>query len=238
MIYIFPYMKGSQSANMLAEHLNGRLIKLQKSKFKWNRPTINWGNKSPKGPCLNANPGIATNKITAFKAFKEREVSHVPFTLDKAEAMQWVEKGKVVFARTKPSSQGGAGIVVLNEHPETNAPLYTQYVKKKVEYRIHVVNGEVIHVQEKKKKNGHQHSLVQSHNNGYVFGKPVGDVPNEVKAVGIVAVKAVSLDFGAVDVIWNEKLGKAFVLEVNTAPGLSPSTAEKYAQAFKGVFNV
>lgn len=236
-IYIFPYMKGSQSAKLLAEHLGGVLIKLQGSKFKWNKPVINWGNKLPKGNCLNKNPGVATNKIKTFQLLKAGNVSHVPFTTDKEEAKKWVQAGKTVMARTKVASQGGAGIVILNEHPDTVAPLYTQYVKKKTEYRTHVVNGKVIHVQEKKKKHGVEHSLIQSHDNGYVFGKPVGEVPQAVLDAGIGAVKALGLDFGAVDVIWNQHQGKAFVLEVNTAPGLSPQTAEKYANAFKEYFN-
>lgn len=235
-IYVYPYMKGSQSAKLLVEHMGGMLIKLKGSKFKWNKPVVNWGNKLPLGNCLNKNPAVATNKIKTFELLKAGNVPHVPWTTDKAEAMKWVNAGKTVMARTKVASQGGAGIVVLNDHPATVAPLYTQYVKKRAEYRTHVVNDKVIHVQEKKKKHGHEHSLIQSHDNGYVFGKP-GEVPQSVLDAGIGAVKALGLDFGAVDVIWNEHQGKAYVLEVNTAPGLSPQTAEKYANAFKEFFN-
>jgi hypothetical protein len=36
------------------------------------------------------------------------------------------------------------------------------------------------------------------------------------------------LDFGAVDVGWNEHHGEATIYEVNTAPGLEGTTLEKY----------
>ena len=42
---------------------------------------------------------------------------------------------------------------------------------------------------------------------------------------------AVGLKFGAVDLIWNELENKSYVLEINTAPGLTGATLEKYAQA-------
>lgn len=238
MIYVLPYCKGSESAKLLVEQLNGKLIKVANSKFKWNKPAINWGNHAPAGKCLNQDTTKATNKIKAFMEFEDKGVPHVPFTLDKKVADDWVAKGKTVMARVKPAAQGGAGIVILNEKPDTVAPLYTMYIKKKAEYRVHVAFGKVLHIQEKKKKNGVLHNLIQSHNNGFVFGKPVGVVPPAVSEAGIGAVGALGLDFGAVDIIWNEHQGKAFVLEVNTAPGLSLTTAVKYAQAFKEHFNV
>ncbi|MNY63636.1 hypothetical protein D3C86_2006230 [compost metagenome] len=51
----------------------------------------------------------------------------------------------------------------------------------------------------------------------------------------MLAVNAIGLTFGAVDVIWNEYRHQAYVLEVNTAPGLTGTTLEKYAEAFRGL---
>ena len=45
-------------------------------------------------------------------------------------------------------------------------------------------------------------------------------------------LKELGLDFGAVDVIWNEHESKAYVLEINTAPGLEGSTVEDYKEFF------
>lgn len=52
------------------------------------------------------------------------------------------------------------------------------------------------------------------------------------------AVKALQLDFGAVDILFKE--GKAYVLEVNTAPRLTDETADtlqKYVEAFMRYWN-
>lgn len=48
------------------------------------------------------------------------------------------------------------------------------------------------------------------------------------------AVKACGLDFGAVDIIWNNHYQKAYVLEINTAPGLEGSSVDNYRKAFEG----
>jgi hypothetical protein len=40
------------------------------------------------------------------------------------------------------------------------------------------------------------------------------------------------LDFGAVDLIWNENQNVVYVLEVNTAPGMEGTTLENYCDAF------
>ena len=45
------------------------------------------------------------------------------------------------------------------------------------------------------------------------------------------AIKALGLDFGAVDIIYNEAEDQHYVLEVNTAPGLEGTTLQKYTEA-------
>jgi D-alanine-D-alanine ligase-like ATP-grasp enzyme len=44
---------------------------------------------------------------------------------------------------------------------------------------------------------------------------------------------ALGLDFGAADVLFNARRNQAYVLEVNTAPGLEGQTVNDYAEAFK-----
>ena len=50
--------------------------------------------------------------------------------------------------------------------------------------------------------------------------------------MGIDAVSALGLDFGAVDII-EDADGKLYVLEVNTAPGLEGQTLTLMAEALK-----
>ena len=41
-------------------------------------------------------------------------------------------------------------------------------------------------------------------------------------------------DFGAFDVIYNQKKNQAFVLECNTAPGIEGTTLDNYVEAING----
>jgi glutathione synthase/RimK-type ligase-like ATP-grasp enzyme len=145
----------------------------------------------------------------------------------------------------------GAGIVVLNDARDTRAKLYTQYIPKKNEYRVHVVAGNVIDVTEKRKANDAEQRRnqrdpgplpergrpephqVRNTANGYVFCHEGVKPSPAVLDAGRKAVQALGLDFGAVDVIWNEKKQAAYVLEVNTAPGIAETSAKKYAEAFR-----
>jgi D-alanine-D-alanine ligase-like ATP-grasp enzyme len=47
------------------------------------------------------------------------------------------------------------------------------------------------------------------------------------------AIINLGLDFGAVDIIYNEKNNRWVVLEVNTAPGLSGETLNRYVEMIK-----
>ena len=56
----------------------------------------------------------------------------------------------------------------------------------------------------------------------------IRDSPQQVLDQAKLAVKATGLDFGAVDIIWNNLQEKAYVLEINTAPGLEGQSVETY----------
>ena len=120
------------------------------------------------------------------------------------------------------------------------APLYVQYVKKKKEFRIHIgklPNGayKIIAEQQKVKKSGQDPVdwRIRSHANGFVFQRQGIEVPSIVRHAAMRCLEATGLDFGAIDIIYTAG-GKAFVLEVNTAPGLKGQTVQDYANFFKG----
>ena len=116
-----------------------------------------------------------------------------------------------------------------------DAPLYTQYKPKKHEYRVHVMNEEVIDVQKKALRRGSEGNnfQIRTHDNGYIYMRNAIRVPEDAKTYAIQAVDACGLDFGAVDIIWNERENKSYVLEINTAPGLEGTTVEKYAETIR-----
>jgi D-alanine-D-alanine ligase-like ATP-grasp enzyme len=111
-------------------------------------------------------------------------------------------------------------------------------MQKDREFRVHVVKGTVIFVQEKlrKKEVGDAgNKYIRSHGNGWCFAfQHLGERPSPqaVLDIGVAAVRGIGLDFGAVDIAWSERSG-ATVLEVNTAPGIEQTTVAAYADAFQ-----
>lgn len=161
-----------------------------------------------------------------------------PFWTDK----QQVVRTGIVLARTNVRGSGGDGIVVVREGDQLpDAPLYTAYIRKDAEYRLHVVCGKVVAVQQKRRESEAEQTadqkLIRNHGNGWVFAvnKVVFRDDNQRKAcedASVSAVAALGLDFGAVDLVVAAKTGSPYVLEINTAPGIeSPTILEAYRSA-------
>lgn len=206
---------------------------------------INWGGRgidtSGGRKTINnsAALAVASNKLSTFQKLKDVDGIRIPtWTNDRAVAQQWIADGITVVCRTSLSGHSGAGIVLATTVDQlVTAPLYVQYVKKQKEFRIHVAFGEVIDVQEKRKRRDLPEEFstnyqVRNHHTGWVYCREDIQEPAELRQMGISTVKVLELDFGAVDIIWNEKRNECSVLEVNTAPGLEGATVDKYSQAF------
>jgi hypothetical protein len=252
-IYIYPYKLGSRSARDLRTRLSAALkyrVKLIRpdGRFRPRRgdTVINWGSStSPPAFRWTTTDGdlnnplaisLAANKLSSFFALKNKEVPTPEWTTDKDEAQTWVNDGDTVIVRNVLTGHSGQGIEVVSEGELPHAPLYTKYKKKRAEYRVHVFKGEVIDTVQKKKRNSEQRpanfsTFIRSHATGWVFCRD-GITPCTVRnSISIAAVDALCLDFGAVDIIYNEYEDKYYVLEVNTAPGLEGTTLEKYVEA-------
>ena len=118
-----------------------------------------------------------------------------------------------------------------------NCQLFTLgRIGKRVEYRVHVFNDEIIHQSIKLRRNRedeneeHRNHLVRNLDNGWIYGNvAAGDVPPRVFVEAKKAVSSLDLDFGAVDLLYypaTRDIGaSALVLEVNTAPGLAPESS-------------
>lgn len=238
---IVPYLKGSKSARDLASRLSELVgYKVWVGAFKAGRKNISWGAKVPSNSVWHLNDStavlVASDKLCTFNKLNNAEVSHVPYTASKEIAETWVNAGKTVFARTT-GGQGGSGIHVVEGKGSVipPMPLYTLYIPKRKEFRVHVFKGNVLFVQEKRRRQeASTPSKIRNLANGYVFCNNNIVEPTGLRELAIKAVSVLGLDFGAVDIIWNEKQNQCFVLEINTAPGLCPSSVEKYANAILG----
>jgi glutathione synthase/RimK-type ligase-like ATP-grasp enzyme len=247
---IYPYSQGSKSAKALAEALGCKRLKKQGRPHHAKDTVINWGCSAENferdiyaDVFLNwpESVSLAANKLKTFKAFKEFPggVPAPRWTESRVEASRWLAEGvcKTVVCRTKLTGHSGEGIVLADKVEDVvEAPLYTAYVAKDQEYRIHVNQGVVFHVQRKARNkavpDAEVNWKIRNHGNGFIFAHIGVDVPENTKQAAICAVMALGLDFGAVDIIQG-KDGNWYVLEVNTACGLEGTTLEKYVEQFK-----
>lgn len=241
-VVIFPYAMASESGKDLAEATQAmRVFPDRKYHPKHTDLVIGWGaSEAPRWDRANLvylnrpeNVKTAVNKLQTFRKLKEAGIPTPPWTDSKEEAELWAEKARV-FCRTKLEGHSGEGIVVAGNSSEiVPARLYTKYIPKSEEYRIHVFDGRVIDCQQKRKKRDAQPGLIRSVQNGYVFCRANLKLPEGIQELAIRAVSALNLDFGAVDIIVAKRSQELLVLEVNTAPGLEGSTLGAYALAIR-----
>lgn len=247
-IHIVPYKMGSKSAKELKEslvELGYKTYRTLSSKLVPKNKTLvlYYGGSEllPEGGIqLNRNRTIAQNKLFSFRAFDHHKICCVPWTTDKNVAKDW----DLTVVRHLLSGHSGAGIELIEKATELPAaPLYTKYIKKQMECRIHVFNGKVIDAQIKRKKldlpeNTEVNTKIRNIHTGWVYCRE-GFVPADAaKELAINAVKALELDFGAVDLLYNQREDKYYVLEVNTAPGLEGTTLNNYIKEILNVYNL
>jgi glutathione synthase/RimK-type ligase-like ATP-grasp enzyme len=240
-LFLYPYKKGSASCRALTKALKATQIKLENSLYKKkpNHLVLNWGNSNAP-PFMDYNQAhrvkVASNKLETFKILKAAGISHPEWTTDIDIAKEWLKTGKV-FCRTVLTGHSGKGILEFDGTQQ--APLYVKYIKKRHEYRVHVFKGSLVHVQQKKKKiGGDANAKVRNLANGWIYAKD-NIVPLKDQAISLAtqSIEALGLDFGAVDLIYNEKFDTYYVLEVNTAPGLTGTTLNRYTEVLLNAIN-
>ena len=169
---LLPYKQTSKSYRLLRNAIRSRRVLSTKK--------INWGcSHLPISEGVINKPNqvsIAIDKITSLTTMTQANVRTPKFTTNKTEAMQWLADGRVVVCRTKTKSKGGAGIIICDpEEGATtlpDAPLYTRYLRKKYEYRVHVFNGQVIDYAQKKARRDRPTTFskyIRSYQNGWVL---------------------------------------------------------------------
>ena len=182
------------------------------------------------------------NKVEQFVRFSQQAVSAPRYFLNAEDARQ--SDCKVLFARTLINSTNGRGIIEFERESQQypRAPLYTEYIPKKAEFRFHVFGGKVIDIQEKRKKRefapDDRNTRVRNVNNGYVYCRDGVNPPDGSADLAVRAVQACGYQYGAVDMVYNEKRNACYVLEVNSRPGLMGTTLDNYANALIEMFNL
>lgn len=250
---LYAYKEGSQGAKALAQGLGIKRIKHVGSKFKGSQRklVINWGCSELPPEVMKCrvfnNPAAvsrASNKLSFFNFIEtenlmvENKVSLPDSTTLKEVVVDWLAEGATVVARQKLQGHSGEGIVIIKLGERiVDAPLYVKYVPKQSEWRIHVLDGVVVDIQRKARNrevaDENVNWAVRNHANGFVYARNEGVAPPAmVEEQAILAVQVCGLDFGAVDIIYNDYRKLAYVLEINTAPGLTGSTLDGYVERF------
>ena len=242
-----PYSKSVRAlAKKLKEELNNKpkVLRVRKDSTTYKqRKThymIRWGGTN----------SVATNKLDFFKTITKWNSDNQNYPNMSINIPDWTEDVEVakswesmVVCRKLLRSHSGRGIVLYEHGGDTdipNAPLYVKYKKKRHEYRVHVFKEKdnsytVIDVTQKKKRkdfDGETDTKIRNHKNGWVYCRENITEPDDLRAQAILAATAINLSFGAVDLIWNEKENKSYVLEINTAPGIEGTTLQKYTDTF------
>ena len=238
-VFVYPYKQGSDSAKKIKRILGAKWLRDDRL-VRPGSVIVNWGCSTPprtRVPMLNPPEAVAlaANKLKFYKAMDAAGVQVPRWTSDGEEAEAWLVKGHTLVARTKLSSHGGRGIILVPPNLGLpDAKVYTKYVKKEHELRVHVfpeLNKCIVHEKRRKLEvpDEQVNWQVRNHNNGFVYANELSfNPPDGTIEACAKAVSALGLTFGAVDVMLT-KSGKYFVLEVNTAPGLYGSTKYRYA---------
>lgn len=256
-VIIYPYKLGSASAKALAGALGTKCVRANGTyRVRQNDLVVNWGahgipnwwGQFALARTLNRPQYVenCSDKIKTFDVLSASNIPCVPFTADRNVARAWLREhvagGRLnaVVCRTLTRANSGRGIVLAKTEQElVAAPLYTRYVPKEKEFRVHIFrNGGVIDVQEKRRTKefvdeGHN-KYIRNHPNGWVFCRDNVTVPDGVRNACEQAILALQLDFGAVDIGYHRDLGVA-IYEVNTAPGIEGQTLTNYANKFRSL---
>lgn len=254
---VIPYRVGSRGATEIAHTLGGRVLRLNGSRFRARRTDtlINWGNTQgipcevprvmgiPTCRILNSPEDIrdASNKLLFFQRVHARDPEIIPPFWTRPEDIP--DTAFPVVCRTVLAGHSGEGIVIASDRNDlVRAPLYVKYVKKQDEYRVHVGKeirpdgtiSHIIDVQQKRRRHDHDNPNFQIRNlaNGFIYAREGVEPPDCVLDVARRAINCTDLDFGAVDVIYNAREERAYVLEINTAPGITGTTVERYRDYF------
>jgi glutathione synthase/RimK-type ligase-like ATP-grasp enzyme len=226
MLHIVYSGKSRPSAEKLAqesEHINIS---------RTNDGDINWGRARAR-TALNPDISKVTNKRRMREMFREHNVP-MPELFTEQQVRDYVNGhttgGPYMFIGRPDTHTKGRGLwkirfrtdldkAIRGTRKKKAATHFMEYVESDREYRVHVFKGKSIRISEK----------VFNDDKTYTTGKPGAIKLARVRNAAKLAVEAVGLDFGAVDILARgENNESVFVLEVNAA-----WTRRQYAKALR-----
>lgn len=178
-------------------------------------------------PALNANCG-RLNKLEQAQRLTEGLGARAIACLTFDQAVGFEDHYPAILGRKLQHSQGKDIVPILEswqlEATRGTCDFYTPYTSSVGEFRTWVYRNRHLGTYKKVLTYPEQFKrLGRNYKNGFRFQRvDNNDVPEEVKDLSRRAVRTLSLDFGAVDLL-ELRDGGHLVLEVNSAPGVADS---------------
>lgn len=187
---------------------------------------------------LHIRYGDQRDKLTQYRWFKKNKLNFPLFTESKEEAEKWMKDWNLqMVCRTLLQGQEGHGIVIADTPEElVDAKAYVEYTPKDREYRVNLFKGAIVNVREKLKKKGYvapedADPRIRNVVGGYVYCIPKRDIPQCVLDTATKAFRITDSDIIGVDVAYNSRTNRDFILEVNSAPSLEGVTVTDFSAA-------
>lgn len=204
---------------------------------------IRWGNsQNPEmedqyDRVINNSEAIsnATNKLLSLEMMSNAGLNVPAWSEDPEELLE--NYGYPILGRKLRHARGNDIQLILQRRDmRRSRDFYTVYIPTNREYRVHVVGDKVVRVQAKYLDFPEQKKAwIRNYESGYRFRNPRLRMHSRRLQEAISAVSALSLDFGAVDLIIGDD-NETYILEVNTAPSCSPLTGAAYANGIANLF--
>lgn len=167
----------------------------------------------------------------------------IPYTPSQLSAIDWARDGYDVVCRHSLKGHSGAGIEIVSaeQYRETghmpSCELYTRYVKKNMEHRVHMfrnTDDTVDFIWQQKKRRidcSEPNWRIRNYENGFIYAIEEVVKPSNHRHIEDVLKQTCNLTFSATDLITpNSTNSRAvrdrgpMILEVNSAPGLQSDT--------------
>lgn len=179
---------------------------------------------------LNYNSENSIDKVEVFNRFDKLKIPH-PRLIDPKTF-----EGKFLGRKNKASRGRGIQIYEPGAKKIAEHDFFVELLDCKSEHRIHFFMGEVVCELNKKIKEG---SVIHTAEQGspLELGPIVHPKRKKMIKYGALAVEAMELDFGAVD-IFVDKNDDVYILEVNSDPGMSGLIGFLYADCFRKHFKL